>query len=99
MMQPLRPTKPTPARRAQARSSTGAVSTIGLASAEDQASDRAHRLGQTRPVTIYRLIARESVEEKVVCLHGHKRKMAYDLLAGSNQALPLDQAQLQELLS
>ncbi|MFN8611196.1 MAG: DEAD/DEAH box helicase [Vulcanimicrobiota bacterium] len=67
--------------------------------AEDQASDRAHRLGQTRPVTVYRLIARESVEEKVVCLHGHKRKMAYDLLEGSDQALPLDQQQLKELLS
>jgi hypothetical protein len=66
--------------------------------AEDQASDRAHRLGQTRPVTIYRLIARESVEEKVVCLHGHKRKLACDLLGGTNQALPLDQAQLRELL-
>ncbi|MBS2037825.1 DEAD/DEAH box helicase [bacterium] len=67
--------------------------------AEDQASDRAHRLGQTRPVTVYRLIARESVEEKVVCLHGHKRKMAYQLLEGSNQPLPLDETQLKELLS
>ena len=66
---------------------------------EDQASDRAHRLGQTRPVTVYRLIARESVEEKVVCLHGHKRKMAYDLLEGSNQAIELGSEQLRELLT
>ncbi|MBN9414536.1 MAG: DEAD/DEAH box helicase [Candidatus Eremiobacteraeota bacterium] len=66
---------------------------------EDQASDRAHRLGQTRPVTVYRLIARESVEEKVVCLHGHKRKMAYDLLEGSNQSAPLDEGQLRELFT
>lgn len=66
---------------------------------EDQASDRAHRLGQTRPVTVYRLIARESVEEKVVCLHGHKRKMAYDLLEGSNQAIDLGDQQLRELLT
>lgn len=66
---------------------------------EDQASDRAHRLGQTRPVTVYRLIARESVEEKVVCLHGHKRKMAYDLLEGSNQPAPLGEQQLRELLT
>lgn len=65
---------------------------------EDQASDRAHRLGQTRPVTIYRLIARESVEEKVVCLHGHKRKMAHDLLEGSDQTINLGAAQLRELL-
>ena len=66
---------------------------------EDQASDRAHRLGQIRPVTVYRLIARESVEEKVVCLHGHKRKMAYDLLEGSDQGVPLGEQQLRELLT
>ncbi|MBX3166888.1 MAG: DEAD/DEAH box helicase [Candidatus Eremiobacteraeota bacterium] len=65
---------------------------------EDQASDRAHRLGQTRPVTVYRLIARESVEEKVVCLHGHKRKMACDLLEGSHQEVDLGEQQLRELL-
>ena len=65
---------------------------------EDQASDRAHRLGQTRPVTIYRLIARDSVEEKVVCLHGHKRQLAFDLLEGSNQASGLGTDQLRELL-
>lgn len=67
--------------------------------AEDQASDRAHRLGQTRPVTVYRLIARESVEEKVVCLHGHKRKMAHQLLEGSDQVVGLDDQQLRELLA
>ncbi|MBT9583745.1 DEAD/DEAH box helicase, partial [bacterium] len=41
--------------------------------AEDQASDRTHRIGQTRPVTIYRLIARHTIEEKVIQLHGQKR--------------------------
>ena len=50
---------------------------------EDQASDRAHRIGQTRPVTIYRLVMRDSIEEKIVDLHAHKRKLADDLLAGT----------------
>ena len=36
---------------------------------EDQASDRAHRIGQERPVTIYRLIMQDSIEERIVRLH------------------------------
>ena len=49
---------------------------------EDQASDRAHRIGQQRPVTIYRLIVRESIEEKILDLHKKKRDLATDLLEG-----------------
>ena len=33
---------------------------------EDQASDRAHRMGQTQPVTVYRLVCEHTVEEKIV---------------------------------
>ena len=44
--------------------------------AEMQASDRAHRIGQTRPVTVYRLLTRGTVEEKVVRLQARKRALA-----------------------
>lgn len=54
--------------------------------AEDQASDRAHRIGQTRPVTIYRFITRNTIEEKIVDLHHRKRELAESLLSGADQA-------------
>lgn len=47
---------------------------------EDQATDRAHRLGQHQVVHVYRLIARETVEEKVLELHQHKRELARAVL-------------------
>jgi SNF2 family DNA or RNA helicase len=53
---------------------------------EDQASDRAHRMGQQRPVTIYRLVARHTIEETIVDLHRHKRDLADSLLEGSDVA-------------
>jgi SNF2 family DNA or RNA helicase len=49
---------------------------------EDQASDRAHRMGQKRPVTIYRLVAKDTIEDKIVELHKHKRDLANNLLEG-----------------
>ena len=44
--------------------------------AEAQATDRAHRIGQTRPVTVYRLLTRGTVEEKVVRMQSMKRGLA-----------------------
>lgn len=44
--------------------------------AEAQATDRAHRIGQVRPVTVYRLLTRGTVEEKVVRLQAKKRELA-----------------------
>jgi superfamily II DNA or RNA helicase len=66
--------------------------------AEDQASDRAHRLGQTRPVTVYRLVARGTIEEKIVKLHTRKRDLADGLLSGNETATPLSIADLADLL-
>ena len=51
---------------------------------EDQASDRAHRIGQQRPVTIYRLVAKGTIEDKIVELHQAKRDLADSLLTGSD---------------
>jgi hypothetical protein len=48
--------------------------------AEDQAADRAHRIGTDRPVTILRLLAQSIVEEQVAALHKDKRQLAQDLL-------------------
>ncbi|MBF0371592.1 MAG: DEAD/DEAH box helicase [Magnetococcales bacterium] len=53
---------------------------------EDQASDRAHRIGQKRPVTIYRLVTKETIEEKIVDLHRHKRDLADGLLEGGDMS-------------
>jgi len=50
------------------------------AAVEAQATDRAHRIGQTRVVTSYKLIARDTVEEKILNLQKRKREMASAML-------------------
>ncbi len=50
---------------------------------EDQATDRAHRIGQTRPVTVYRVVAKGTVEERILALHHEKRALAEALLEGT----------------
>jgi len=54
---------------------------------ENQAADRVHRIGQRLPVTVYRLIAQDTIEEKVVNLHAKKTALAEDVLAGGASAL------------
>ena len=54
---------------------------------ERQAVDRAHRIGQTRAVSAYRLVARDTVEEKVLALQDRKRELADALFAGEGRAL------------
>ncbi|MYH69986.1 MAG: DEAD/DEAH box helicase, partial [Gammaproteobacteria bacterium] len=66
--------------------------------AEDQASDRAHRIGQTRPVTIYRLVTKGTIEEQIVELHHHKRDLADRLLEGADAPARLNAKELLNLL-
>jgi SNF2 family DNA or RNA helicase len=65
---------------------------------EDQASDRAHRIGQQRPVTVYRLIVRDSIEERILDLHRAKRDLASDLLEGSEISARLTDDDLLDLI-
>lgn len=65
---------------------------------EDQASDRAHRIGQTRPVTIYRLVCKDSIEEKIVKLHQEKRDLAGSLLEGSDMSAKMNSEDLLDLI-
>ena len=53
---------------------------------EAQATDRAHRIGQTRVVTSYKLITRNTVEEKILTLQNKKRAMMESLLADAGDA-------------
>ena len=65
---------------------------------EDQASDRAHRIGQTRPVTIYRLVTEGTIEEQIVDLHHRKRDLADQLLDGTDAPGRLNADELLDLL-
>lgn len=66
---------------------------------EDQASDRAHRLGQQRPVTIYRLVTQGTIEEKIVELHQHKRDLADSLLEGTEVSGKMSTDELLHLMT
>jgi len=54
---------------------------------EAQAVDRAHRLGQTRPVFAYRLVARDTVEEKILELQGKKRELADAIISADDSLI------------
>ena len=65
---------------------------------EDQASDRAHRIGQLRPVTIYRLVTKGTIEEKIVGLHLQKRGLADSLLEETDMSGKVSAEELLALL-
>lgn len=65
---------------------------------EDQATDRAHRIGQEKPVTVYRLVAEGTIEEKILRLHEQKRDLADSLLAGTGASAKLSADELMQLL-
>ena len=66
--------------------------------AEDQATDRAHRIGQTRPVTVVRLVSRGTIEEQILALHGEKRALLSGVLAGADGGARVDPEALVALL-
>jgi SNF2 family DNA or RNA helicase len=67
---------------------------------EDQATDRAHRIGQTKVVTSYKLIARDTVEEKILALQQRKRRMIRAAIGDEEQfAAALSWEEIQELLA
>ena len=67
---------------------------------EDQATDRAHRIGQTKVVTSYKLITRDTVEEKILLLQSRKREVIQATLSGEEEfAASLNWEEIQELLA
>jgi SNF2 family DNA or RNA helicase len=65
---------------------------------EDQAADRAHRIGQERPVTVYRLVAKDTVEERVLDLQERKRHIAAAAIADGPAGGALTADDILELL-
>jgi SNF2 family DNA or RNA helicase len=67
---------------------------------EDQATDRAHRIGQTRPVQVHRMVTQGTVEERVAELLRRKRSLADSVLARGETALTeLSNDELLDLVS
>ncbi|MEU8246868.1 DEAD/DEAH box helicase [Nonomuraea sp. NPDC048916] len=54
---------------------------------EDQATDRAHRIGQSRPVQVHRLIAEGTIEDRIAAMLAAKRSLAESVLASGEAAL------------
>jgi SNF2 family DNA or RNA helicase len=67
---------------------------------EDQATDRAHRIGQTKKVNVYRLIAKGTVEEKILQLSEKKRELMQNVLSTEGAPMKgLTKADIDELFS
>ncbi len=66
--------------------------------AEMQAASRAHRIGQTRSVFVYRFITRNTVEEKIVKLQAHKENLAHEFVNSNNPMILLNKEQLISLV-
>jgi superfamily II DNA or RNA helicase len=66
---------------------------------EDQAADRAHRIGQDRPVIVTRLVAEDTVEDRILALQKKKRSLADAALGEASQAGGITRQELMELLS
>ena len=63
---------------------------------ENQATDRAHRIGQKNVVTVYKLIAKGTIEEKIIKLQQMKKELAEEILSGDE--IKTASSQREELL-
>ena len=67
--------------------------------AENQATDRAYRIGQNKPVFVHKLICQDTVEERIQQMQVRKDTLATDLLSGATQQLSLTPETLQSLFA
>jgi superfamily II DNA or RNA helicase len=65
---------------------------------EDQATDRAHRMGQEKPVMVYRIVARGTIEEEILALHESKRDLVEGVMQGTEAAGKLSNDDLIRML-
>lgn len=66
--------------------------------AQNQATDRAHRIGQTRTVSVYRIIVKDSIEEKILNLQELKKNLADEILNGSAGTSSLSEMSKEDLI-
>jgi len=66
----------------------------------DQASDRAHRIGQKRAVQVFRFVAKDTIEEKIIELHDKKRNLVDNVLTQGEQFLSsMSEEEVRELFA
>ncbi len=65
---------------------------------EQQATDRAYRIGQRQNVTVYHLISQHTIEEKILRLHETKRNLADAMLSGTNESHKLTSRELLQMI-
>ena len=67
---------------------------------QNQATDRAHRIGQTKVVTVYKMIAKNTIEDRIIELQEAKKDLAEKILSGNETSLAsLTKEELLEILS
>jgi SNF2 family DNA or RNA helicase len=67
--------------------------------AQNQATDRAHRIGQTKNVSVFKLIAKDTIEEKIIDMQNAKKDLADAILSGDSESITnMTKEQLMELL-
>ena len=67
---------------------------------QNQATDRAHRIGQTNVVNVYKLVTQGTIEEKIIDIQERKRRLAEQILEGEGMdAINFTKEEILELLS